>query len=151
MKYFKVFNTEQEYTKYIVSGITPNVSTLRDSSKTWINAECPEPQSNDYLAFVARENATFSFTNPIEYSLDSGETWTVLAANTSTPTIASGEKIMWKKTVATYGTPTGVGTFSATRDFDAEGNAMSLIYGDNFAWDMIGTTAICLFVILIML
>ena len=135
MKYFKIFETEQDYTEYLVSSdfIAPNVSVLRDCSKTWINAGHPEPQSNDYLAFVARENATFSFTNPIEYSLDSGETWTVLAANTSTPTIASGEKIMWKKTVATYGTPTGVGTFSATGDFDVEGNAMSLIYGDNFA------------------
>lgn len=134
MKYFKIFETEQDYTEYLVSSdfIAPNVSVLRDCSKTWINAGHPEPQSNDYLAFVARESATFSFTNPIEYSLDSGETWTVLAANTSTPTIASGEKIMWKKTVATYGTPTGVGTFSATGDFDAVGNAMSLIYGDNF-------------------
>lgn len=135
MKYFKIFETEQDYTEYLVSSdfIAPNVSVLRDCSNTWINAERPEPEEKDYFAFVARENATFSFTNPIEYSLDSGETWTVLAANTSTPTIASGEKIMWKKTVATYGTPTGVGTFSAIGDFDAVGNAMSLIYGDNFA------------------
>lgn len=39
MKYFKIFNTEKEYTEYIVSEdyITPNVSILRDCSKTWIN------------------------------------------------------------------------------------------------------------------
>ena len=39
MKYFKIFNTEKEYTEYIVSEdyITPNVSILRDCSRTWIN------------------------------------------------------------------------------------------------------------------
>jgi len=38
MKYFKVFNTENEYLEYISSDefIAPNVSTLYDSTKTWI-------------------------------------------------------------------------------------------------------------------
>lgn len=134
MKYFKIFNTEEEYTEYIVSEdyITPNVSILRDCSRTWINGDSPEPEEKNYFAFVARENATFSFSNPISYSLDSGITWVTLAANTQSPSIASGDTIMWKKTVAASGTPTGVGTFSATGDFDAVGNAMSLIYGDDF-------------------
>ena len=38
MKYFKVFNTENEYLEYISSDkfIAPNISTLYDSTKTWI-------------------------------------------------------------------------------------------------------------------
>lgn len=132
MKYFKVFETRAEYNTYLnsVDYIAPNVSTLRDCTEVWINGITEE---NDYLAFVARENATFSFTNPIEYSINSGKTWVTLLSNVPSPTIAAGEKIMWRNTASTYGTPTGVGTFSATGDFDVVGNAMSLIYGDNFA------------------
>ena len=131
MKYFRIFNTQEEYESYVESSgyITPNVSILRDCTEVWINAEIEH--SSDYFSFVARESATFSFTNPIQYSLDSGETWVSLAANTATPTVANGDTIMWKNTV-TGTTPAGIGRFSATGDFDVKGNAMSLIYGDNF-------------------
>jgi hypothetical protein len=89
----------------------------------------PIPQP---LTFVAQESGTFSFTNPINYSLDNGSTWTELASGTSSPTVASGQKIMWKAelTPAAYH---GVGTFSSTNSFTVEGNAMSLLYGDNFS------------------
>ena len=131
MKYFRIFNTQEEYESYVESSgyITPNVSILRDCTEVWINAEIEH--SSDYFSFVARESAIFSFTNPIQYSLDSGETWVSLAANTATPTVANGDTIMWKNTV-TGTTPNGIGRFSATGDFDVKGNAMSLIYGDNF-------------------
>lgn len=131
MKYFKVFDTQEEYESYVESSdyITPNVSTLRDCTEVWINAKIEH--SSDYFSFVARKSATFSFTNPIQYSLDSGETWVSLAANTATPTVANGDTIMWKNTV-TGTTPNGIGRFSATGDFDVKGNVMSLIYGDNF-------------------
>ena len=131
MKYFRIFDTQEEYESYVESSdyITPNVSILRDCTEVWINAEIEH--SSDYFSFVARESATFSFTNPIQYSLDSGETWVSLAANTATPTVANGDTIMWKNTV-TGTTPAGIGRFSATGDFDVKGNTMSLIYGDNF-------------------
>ena len=59
MKYFKIFNTREEYETYAesIDFITPNLSTLRDGSEVYITPE-GEPPSNDYLAFVARENAT---------------------------------------------------------------------------------------------
>jgi len=63
--------------------------------------------------------------------LDNGKTWIQLAAGTASPTVASGSKIMWKGTL----TPTsmnGIGTFSATGNFDVQGNIMSLLYGDNY-------------------
>ena len=89
-----------------------------------------EPEPKNYLAFTALEDGTFAFGNNINYSLDNGKTWTELAANTSTPTIASGSKIMWKAEL----TPTtnGIGTFSSTGRFDAEGDILSLHYGDDF-------------------
>lgn len=94
------------------------------------------PQSitvKDYLRFVARENASFTFsTNSIQYSLNSGRTWTSLAANTSTPTIASGETIYWRASGLTPTSSAGIGTFSSSGQFDIEGNIMSMLFGSNF-------------------
>ena len=94
------------------------------------------PQSitvKDYLRFVARENASFTFsTNSIQYSLNSGRTWTSLAANTSTPTIASGETIYWRASGLTPTSSAGIGTFSSTGQFDVEGNVMSMLFGSDF-------------------
>ena len=90
--------------------------------------------SGDYLTFVAKEDGTFKFSgNAIDYSIDSGSTWTALNSNTDTPTIHSGETIMWRATI----TPTanlGVGRFYSSGNFDVEGNPMSLLYGDNFEY-----------------
>lgn len=94
---------------------------------------------NDYLTFVAEEAGTFKFSgttgnDSISYSFDSGTTWYTLARNTDSPTVSAGNKIMWKGTM----TPTdasgnvGIGRFSSTGRFQVEGNAMSLLFGDNF-------------------
>ena len=84
-----------------------------------------------YLTFVARENGTFSFSEDgLSYSLDDGETWTALSAGANTPTVTAGNKIIWKNnTSGTHGY--GIGTFSSSGTFEAEGNIMSLYYGDN--------------------
>ncbi len=88
------------------------------------------------LTFIALENGTFSFYyTGLSYSLDDGETWTALAANTNTPTVTAGNKIMWKNNremTASSGN-IGIGWFSSTGRFDVEGNIMSLHYGDDFA------------------
>ena len=86
-----------------------------------------------YLTFVALEDGTFSFTqNNIQYSLDNGSTWATLSVNTQTPTVTTGNKIMWKAENPTIADSNGIGTFSSTGRFDVEGNAMSLLYSDNF-------------------
>lgn len=100
------------------------------SAKIWPKTH---DYSRDYLTFEALQDGTFQFTNPINYSTDDGTTWTSLAANTATPTILAGDKILWKATL----TPpvsvwVGIGTFSSTGNFNVEGNVMSLLYGDNF-------------------
>lgn len=96
----------------------------------------PTPSEDQYLTFVARESGTFSFGrtirhHSIQYSLDSGISWTTLASDTNSPTVQSGNKIMWKSNI-TPETDIGIGIFSSTGSFDVEGNPMSLLYGDNF-------------------
>lgn len=103
-----------------------------------------------YLTFTPLENSTFSFSgtsrdnihNSVEYSLDSGHTWTSLENGSNTPTIASGETIMWRginhpigtedDAGAPLSTHLGIGTFSSSGRFNAEGNSLSLLYGDDF-------------------
>ena len=93
--------------------------------------------NGSYLTFVALEDGTFTFTgsttaNTISYSLDGGTTWSTPAKNVTTPTVSSGNKVMWKAEMSYAGGFVGVGSFSSTCKFDAIGNIMSLLYGDNF-------------------
>ena len=95
----------------------------------------PTPSySGQYLTFVATESGTFKFSgNSIDYSLDSGNTWATLESDTDSPTVTSGSKIMWKATLTPQQSlPFGIGTFSSIANFVAEGNPLSLLYGDNF-------------------
>ena len=94
----------------------------------------PGGYENQYLTFEALEDGTFTFiginSNSLSYSLDDGHTWTALASGTASPTVTSGNKIMWKGTC----TPvfSGSGKFSSTGTFNTYGNAMSIVHGDNF-------------------
>ena len=94
----------------------------------------PGGYENQYLTFEALENGTFTFTgtssNSLSYSLDDGTTWTALASGVASPTVTSGNKIMWKgiTTPPNY----GIGKFSSSGRFNAYGNIMSITYGDNF-------------------
>lgn len=81
-----------------------------------------------YLKFTALEDGTFKYAKALEYSLD-GSTWTSLAANTASPTIHTGEYIMWR---GSYTPGSGSNTFVSTGRFDAEGDPRSIIYGNNF-------------------
>ena len=87
--------------------------------------------SKDYLTFIAKENGTFTFTpqnsNVISYSTDGGETWT----QGNSVSVNIDDKVMWKGTM-TSELSQGVGNFSSTAEFDVQGNAMSLLYGDNY-------------------
>ena len=89
--------------------------------------------SKDYLTFEPIEDSTFKFTrNSLEYSIDDGNTWVNLPVNTDTPTISSGNKIMFKATNPSITSNYGIGTFSSTGNFNVSGNIMSLLYGDDF-------------------
>lgn len=89
--------------------------------------------SRDYLTFTPLEDTTFTFlTNALQYSLDNGASWTTLSAGTASPTVTTGNKILWKQTSLTPDSNYGIGRFTATGHFNASGNIMSLYYGDNF-------------------
>lgn len=90
--------------------------------------------STMYTTFEALGDGTFSFTkngtgDDIQYSKDNGSTWTPLASG-ETVSVVTGDKVMWKSTIAP--SSSGIGTFSSNTNFNAYGNTMSLLYGDDF-------------------
>ena len=138
MKYIKKFNTLNEFNNFIFNDTnTPNVSLIEElesSENLAFISLMPYNYANDYLTFIPVEDSTFQFSKAgLSYSLDNGSTWTELAANTDTPTVPADSKILWKnnKTLSPT-TYSGIGTFSSSKEFDVQGNIMSLRYGDNF-------------------
>ena len=81
-----------------------------------------------YLKFTALEDGTFQYAKALDYSLD-GSTWTSLAANTASPTIHTGESIIWR---GSYTPGNAANTFSSTGRFNIEGDPRSVYAGDNF-------------------
>ena len=118
---------------------TNNISGIKigtaDVTSVYIGTELvytAHKYDEQYLTFVAEENGTFSFSKSgMSYSINDGETWTELEASGNTPTVSSGSSIIWKSTISPLSS--GIGTFSSTGKFDVEGNAMSLLFGDNFS------------------
>lgn len=111
--------------------------TNMDISTDYICDECPD-YTTQYLTFIPTTgSSTFTWnastgsasSNTVSYSLDSGNTWSTLASGQTTPSVAAGQKIMWKASTSNVG---GSGNFVSSDKFDAEGNAMSLVYDDNF-------------------
>ena len=130
--FLKKFNTVGLYETWLNSNnyIEPSVSHTLDNDI--VHYQNIPDYSKCYLTFKAIEDTTFKFTtNSLQYSIDNGSTWTTLAANTASPTITTGNKILWKQTGLTPNS-NGIGTFSATGNFNVYGNVMSLYYGDNF-------------------
>lgn len=135
-KYIKLFNSHSDYEDFVedTNFVLPNVSRC-DSEKDvhYTPALSYQDYLQKYLTFIPEENTTFSFsTNNINYSLDNGTTWITLTAGQSTPTINAGNKIIWKASGLTPTSSAGIGTFSSTGKFEAYGNTMSLVYGDDF-------------------
>jgi len=155
MKYTKKFNTHTNYNTYITGNnkVLPNVSYCKEEKELHYNLWT---WAEEYLTTVAREDGTISFNiwssmgtdmiTSISYSTDNGTTW-VTTPNQNNKSehltidvnVNTGDKILWKG----IATQTGyydeedyydtVGSFfSSDCEFDAKGNVMSLLYGDNF-------------------
>ena len=89
-------------------------------------------KEKEYLSFVALESGAFGFTHSVDgavlyYSKNDGE-WTAL---TGTVDVVKGDVVRFKGELTPVKND-GIGTFTSTGDFDAEGNVMSLLYGENF-------------------
>ena len=119
-----------------VSPIETRQGELIEANSTDCGYVPPTPggYETQYLTFEAIEDGTFTFTgknsNSLSYSLDDGQTWTALASGSASPTVTAGNKIMWKGTCTPSNT--GSGKFSATANFNVQGNIMSLLFGDDF-------------------
>ena len=156
-KYLKLFETTSQYNEYInsIDVVLPNVSVAKDAPTT-VYFNPLHDYSKDYLTFVALEDGTFTFSMvqklttaavpSMSYSTDNGKTWTTVqnidneAVTVTTPTITSGNKVLWKSNAVQYcinpdpypGGNMAYGSFSSTSAYNIEGNIMSLMYGDDF-------------------
>ena len=93
-----------------------------------------------YLTFIPIEDAVFSWaeravSGHLEYSVNGGQTWVTIANGESTPTITAGNKVMWRGDLnsdTSWSINGGIGTFSASGNYNAYGNTMSLLFYDNY-------------------
>ena len=132
MKFLKKFATRAEYDAFMVANNdnSPFVGYIADEKK--VEYVSPVNYAELPLHFIALEDMTVSFTtNPIQYSLDN-ETWVVLPVGESTPTIAAGDKVYFKAKGLSPTSSDGIGAFNIVGRCNVRGNAMSLLYGDDF-------------------
>ena len=113
----------------------PNISICEEEYDLHVNDS--DYYKRQYLTFVALADGTFKFSgstsaNTLSYSLDKGETWVALEHDTDTPTVNSGNSIMWKGNDLSALSGSGIGVFISSENFNVEGNIMSLLFGDNF-------------------
>lgn len=84
---------------------------------------------------VLEDGTTFHFNeNGLSYSIDKGITWNSLDKNVNTPSLNTGDRIMFKGELSPHPQEQyGIGNFfSNNKAYNVEGNPMSLIFGDNF-------------------
>lgn len=100
--------------------------------------------SSKYLTIKSLvDNNTITFTkddshvqtNTFYYSLDDGSTWTAISNDNTTnaPVLQEGQEIIWKANATALGNSyKGIGSLLSSGNIEIYGNAMSLLYGDNF-------------------
>ena len=137
MKYITLFETSTAYN--VATLDLPNVSLTVDNNTVHYNSyvEPPHDYSQDYFTMVVTSGGDITWTgsttaNPLYYSKNNGENWTI-ANSSTTISVVEGDKVLWK------GTPTpreyyGIGKFSGDTNvrYSVEGNAMSLLFGNDF-------------------
>jgi len=142
--FLKKFSTHQEYEQYIngSGAILPNVSICTTEGDVHYNPLEPEPPhdySQDYFTMVVTSGGDIKWSgstadNTLSYSKDNGDNWSSVTS-ADTISVAADDKVLWK------GTPTplsdafkGIGKFSGDTNarYSVEGNAMSLLFGDDF-------------------
>lgn len=128
----------------IILGTTEAVAMYIGSTKIWpTNSPQPHDYSQDYFTIesLADSNLIKIGKNKspgninLSYSTDDGETWTdlTLSAGRDFATINTGDKIMFKGTNNNLATAWDTYyRFYSTKNISVYGNAMSLLFGDNF-------------------
>ena len=154
MKKLRLFNSAEQYNNTKNSLRFPTVSKVdKTNIVKYINTdntseEITENYADSYLTFEAlgegqfelfiKEGLTSEQMTSVSYSIDNGTTWTTTTIDGTeksiiTPVINKGDKVLWKG----IGKQTAISssicsTFSSSCYFNAYGNVMSLLYGDNF-------------------
>ena len=125
-------------------GSTPATAIYYGSSKVWPATPPAHDYSQDYLTIVSLEDnnrirwnaSDSSFTKTISVSTDDGSTWTSYTSSTTGTTLATlntGDKLLIKGNNTSYGETGPHGNmFSSSKQYNIQGNIMSLLYGDNF-------------------
>lgn len=127
------FDTTAQYNAAKDSLAKPHVSLTKDDGKLHY---MKYDYSQDYLTFVIKTSGTFALY-PVEpdnvyYSLNNGETWVDFSQGGEIA-VSAGDKLMWKGTLSnSEGKYWDKDEVELGVHFDAQGNIMSLVYGDNF-------------------
>lgn len=159
MKNLTEFNTKLEYNTSAIDETldTPNVSLIksngeimyRGSLTDYINQYLTLIPENDNACFIASYNSSKQPSmKGFEYSIDGGSTWTELTTGQSSRTVevSKGSKVLFRasglKTTNDELGVNGIGNIKCLyrqegRDYEpctfkAEGNIMSMVYGDSF-------------------
>ena len=145
MLYINKFNSSGDVQTALQNGtlLKPYLAIVGNSVD--YNSQSTEiDYSTHYLTFnvISGGNITWSapyessLTRTISYSTDSGSTWSSITATESGVNIpvSSGDVVMFKGTNTEYcDDDDDCCIFGGTAQFEAEGNIMSLLYGDNFS------------------
>ncbi len=145
MKFVKLFETHSEDEDCVGGGgmLRPNVSYCVSENEVHYN---PRTWADEYLTIESLEDdntiylkaSNSSVTKTISVSTDNGATWTEYTSSTggSGTTLATlniGGKLLVKGENSTYATVSYYNQFKTTKQFEVNGNIMSLISGDSFA------------------
>ena len=146
-RYIQSFNTAENAQAAIDNKELgkPYVAYIKDGQYIDWNEKSETDYSKMPLTFEIISGGTIiwraqntAYTTTIEYSLDSGETWTSITSNTgaSAPRISvnDGDVVQFRGNNVSYGNNYNYNTFSgSTARFKVEGNIMSLIDSTGFA------------------
>ena len=144
-RYINSYATENDIQIALENGelLKPYVAYIEDADRIDWNSKSKVDYTTEYLTFNILSAGTIKWTasktditKTIEYKLNNGE-WTSITSNTSSsaPSIEvnSGDKIQFRGNNAQYTTNLNdYNSFGGSALFEAEGNIMSLIYGDEF-------------------
>ena len=149
MKYFKYFNTHNEYLNFknTNDGSQPILSFCQNEILDHFDKRT---YNNKYLTFIIladgiihfdyNQYITTSQATYLEYSFDNGLTWTRITnldneLVSETINVSKGDKIIWRginKSFSLYNSSYFSHFYSEDTSVKIYGNIMSLLYGDEF-------------------
>ena len=99
--------------------------------------------ANNTITFTKRSAVTTTYATSISYSTDNGATWNTTNIGSGQQTVSvsgvnNGDEVLWKGIATAWAASGSSGiidmssTFSASGNFEVEGNIMSLLHGDDF-------------------